>query len=202
MKDHAVFPDEFNSKGNKTKAAQNKRLAQEVGIVVAKDNFERYLDIDNQSFAFRWNTFSSNIVSRATTGMFMAFQYIPKNQEELKRICADAALIEWENNIEQAKELPLKNYTFDEKVYHIESLVTSNVIYKAEREYYKTLPPEKQDSERGNTWKEGFYAHTTKEMFKSLAFEELDLILTKIEANESEKKELIEHITPVINRYF
>jgi hypothetical protein len=136
---HHVYADELNERGNKTRNGKNKRLAQELGIVVAKDMFETYLDVENQGPMFNWHSYSSSVARHASIQVPLYYRHSPKNIEELKVIAHESAAIEWKNLVSSHTDLPKAKYPYKELISAFEREFTSNRINIALKEYKYSL---------------------------------------------------------------
>lgn len=139
MADHHVYPDELNERGNKTRNGKNKRLAQELGIVIAKDMFESYLDVENQGTLFSWNFYGPTAARHASVQLPLCYRHKMKNIQELKAIAHEAALIEWSNLVASHDSLPKAHYTYEELISAFSYHFTSRVINHLLRDYKKSL---------------------------------------------------------------
>jgi len=82
---------------------KNKITAQQVGIAIAKSDFEMFFQKENRGFAFDWHTYYGHI-NRAEKSLFMYFKDNIKNMQELQEIAKEAAKIEWNNLLEENKD--------------------------------------------------------------------------------------------------
>lgn len=84
---------------NKEAGYKNKKIAQDVGISIAKSTFQLMTEPKYQGANFDWNTYKGHI-NRAQVDLFIYYKTKPKNIEELKKIAAISAEIEWNNLLE------------------------------------------------------------------------------------------------------
>ena len=194
MLKHKIFDDEFNASGNRTHSASKKRLAQEVGIKFAKDFFATMLDINNQGFFFEWEKF--DVQNLAASHLFMYFKNTPKNIDELKNICKEAATIEWKNQCESTQCLPLKEYSFDEKINNFNHHFTINFIRKLKHDFYHHELSVKNDD-----WESKFNESYTNDYICKLAISAMTLKV-KTKFNEKEWIDVIELMTNYIEDFF
>lgn len=127
MKSHIVI--------NRGKGYKNKRIAQSIGISVAKTSFNMMIDPEFSSFMASWD--NPILLDRAGDDLFLYFQNNPKNLDELKTIAIDAAKIEFERLKESyAGELPVRTFTDGEIIETVTSITTKNFLMGIQVDFY------------------------------------------------------------------
>lgn len=120
---------------NREKGYKNKRIAQNVGIAVAKTAFNMMIDPNFRSFMVSWD--NPILLDRAGDDLFIYFSSNPKNLDELKVISSDAAHIEFE--ILKASyngELPVSTFTDSEVIDTVTSITTKNFLMGIQVDFY------------------------------------------------------------------
>ena len=157
MKSHMVI--------NREKGYKNKRIAQSVGIAVAKTAFEMMLDVKNQAFMVSWD--KPFMLDRAGSDLFLYFGKPPKNVEELKVIANDAAHIEFENlKAAYDGELPVRKYEDSEIIDTVTSLTTKNFLMSKQMDFYAD---HRKVDDIDNIWKSMFVEHYSVDSLMALA---------------------------------
>ncbi len=139
----------------KSAGYKNKITAQQVGIAIAKGDFEMFLQQKFRGFAFDWKTYDGH-VDRAEVNLFMYFKGTPKNLKELQEIAREAATIEWNNLLEANKDnLPVDTYSDEEIVSKTISIATDSVVKLSQIDFYAELS-EKYKKNVDDIWKEEY----------------------------------------------
>jgi len=157
MKSHLVIKREQGYK--------NKRIAQSVGIAVAKTSFDMMLDIKNQAFMVSWN--KPFMLDRAGSDLFLYFGKTPKNIDELKVIANDAAHIEFENlKTSYEGELPVRKYEDSEIIATVTALTTKNFLMSKQTDFYAV---HRKVDNIDNIWKRMFVEQYSTDILLGLA---------------------------------
>lgn len=180
MKSHVVI--------NREKGYKNKRIAQSVGIAVAKTAFKMMLDIKNQAFMVSWD--KPFMLDRAGSDLFLYFGKPPKNVEELKVIANDAAHIEFENLKDSYDgELPVRKYSDSEIIETISALTTKNFLMSKQMDFYADY---RKIENIDNIWKDMFVEQYSVDTLMVLAKQRAQEIFNeKSVTSENQKAVLI-----------
>ena len=120
----------------KEKGYKNKKIAQSVGIAIAKSTFELMNEPRYQGFNFDWKSYDGHI-SRAESDLFLYYNKKPKNIQELKDIAANSAKIEWNNLLDANKNnLTVISYSKEETIDNILKICTDSFIKLKQVEFY------------------------------------------------------------------
>ncbi len=139
----------------KSKGYKNKIMAQNVGIAIAKGDFDMFFQKENRGFAFDWHTYYGHI-NRAEKNLFMYFKDNIKNMQELQAIAKEAAKIEWNNLLEENKDnLPVDQFSDSEIVSKTISLATDSVVKLSQVNFYAELSNQYQINV-DDIWKEEY----------------------------------------------
>lgn len=143
MPKHVTYQDEFNEAGNKTKGGTNKRLAQEIGITAARHLFEEMKNVEMQGINFKWESGGETLKNAIGSSAFAYFRKTPTNIKELEGILEDSFEIEWQIQLENAKNnnitLPLREVTIQNKVNFAISNATVNPFFDKQGECIKKI---------------------------------------------------------------
>lgn len=192
------FPTEYDEKGKKTKGAENKQIAQEVGIKFAHRFFKMYLeqDITEQPFNFNWKTYGESIRGLAESSLFGTYGTPPKNIKELECLAGEAAALEWLLLVESTQNLPTRIFTTEEKIENIIQLSTRNMLMSLELNYFHSI-----DKKAQKTWKKSYKQIYTKEKKIELALKKMNELVNE-KCNEEEKLKVLNSVTEKIEKYY
>lgn len=127
MKSHIVI--------NRSKGYKNKRIAQNIGIAVAKTAFKMMIDTEFRSFMVSWD--KPILLDRAGEDLFIYFPNSPKNLDELKTISSEAAQIEFDIlKSSYDGDLPVRFFTDSEIIDTVTSLTTNNFLMGIQIDFY------------------------------------------------------------------
>lgn len=193
-----IFPTEYDEKGKKTKGAENKQIAQEVGIKFAHRFFKMYLeqDITEQPFNFNWKTYGESVKKLAESSLFGTYQKQPKNIKELEQLAGEAAALEWLLLVESTHNLPIRVFTTEEKIEQISELATKHLLMFLEINFFHSL-----DKKSQKTWKKSYKQIYTKEKKIELALEKMNELVNE-KCNEEEKSKVLNIVTENIKKYY
>lgn len=176
MKSHIVI--------NRGKGYKNKRIAQNVGIAVAKTAFEMMIDTDFRSFMVSWD--KPVLLDRAGDDVFLYFPNNPKNLDELKTIAAEAAQIEFEHlKASYEGELPVSTFTDSEIIETVTSITTKNFLMGIQVDFYDV---NRKLDNIDNLWKDLFVAQYSVNDLLTLAKQRAhEIFLEKTVSQENQK---------------
>ena len=176
MKSHIVI--------NRGKGYKNKRIAQNVGIAVAKTAFEMMIDTDFRSFMVSWD--KPVLLDRAGDDVFLYFPNNPKNLDELKTIAAEAAQIEFEHlKASYEGELPVSTFTDSEIIETVTSITTKNFLMGIQVDFYDV---NRKLDNIDNLWKDLFVAQYSVNDLLTLAKQRAhEIFLEKTDSQENQK---------------
>lgn len=176
MKSHIVI--------NRGKGYKNKRIAQNVGIAVAKTAFEMMIDTDFRSFMVSWD--KPVLLDRAGDDVFLYFPNNPKNLDELKTIAAEAAQIEFEHlKASYEGELPVSTFTDSEIIETVTSITTKNFLMGIQVDFYDV---NRKLDNIDKLWKDLFVAQYSVNDLLTLAKQRAhEIFLEKTVSQENQK---------------
>lgn len=176
MKSHIVI--------NRGKGYKNKRIAQNVGIAVAKTAFEMMIDTDFRSFMVSWD--KPVLLDRAGDDVFLYFPNNPKNLDELKTIAAEASQIEFEHlKASYEGELPVSTFTDSEIIETVTSITTKNFLMGIQVDFYDV---NRKLDNIDNLWKDLFVAQYSVNDLLTLAKQRAhEIFLEKTVSQENQK---------------
>lgn len=146
MKSHIVI--------NREKGYKNKRIAQNIGMAVAKTSFNMMIDTKFRSFMVSWD--NPVLLDRAGDDLFLYFANSPKNLDELKTIATEAAQIEFEHlKASHEGELPVSTFTDSEIIETVTSITTKNFLMGIQVDFYDV---NRKLDNIDNIWKDLFVA--------------------------------------------
>lgn len=120
---------------NRGKGYKNKRIAQNIGMAVAKTSFKMMIDTEFRSFMVSWD--KPVLLDRAGDDLFLYFPNSPKNLDELKTIASEAAQIEFEHlKASHEGELPVSTFTDSEIIETVTSITTKNFLMGIQVDFY------------------------------------------------------------------
>lgn len=185
MKSHIAIP--------KSKGYKNKRIAQNVGIAVAKTTFKMMLDSGMRGFMFSWE--NPDLLNRAADDLFIYYPRDwrkPKNMEELKLIADQATRIEFENLKESYDgELPVHVYSDLEIIEKITSIVTDKFLSLKSVDFYHE---NSKVVDIDNIWKDLFVEHYTVADLLALSKSRANEIFEKKDVSEANREIVLRNI--------
>lgn len=163
----------------KEKGYKNKKIAQSVGIAIAKSTFELMNEPKYQGFNFDWKSYDGHI-SRAESDLFIYYTTKPKNIQELKDIAAQSAKIEWNNLLEANKNnLTVISYSKEETIDNILKICTDSFIKLKQVEFYAKQSSNKVKNIEKN-WKQLFVEqYSVKKLLEDASLKAESIYLTK-----------------------
>lgn len=163
----------------KEKGYKNKKIAQSVGIAIAKSTFELMNEPKYQGFNFDWKSYDGHI-SRAESDLFIYYTTKPKNIQELKDIAAQSAKIEWNNLLEANKNnLTVISYSKEETIDNILKICTDSFIKLKQVEFYAKQSSNKVKNIEQN-WKQLFVEeYSVKKLLEEASLKAESIYLTK-----------------------
>lgn len=169
---------------NRGKGYKNKRIAQNIGMAVAKTSFKMMIDTEFRSFMVSWD--KPILLDRAGDDLFLYFPKSPKNLDELKTIAAEAAQIEFEHlKASYEGELPVSTFTDSEIIETVTSITTKNFLMGIQVDFYDV---NRKLDNIDKLWKELFVDQYSVNDLLTLAKQRAhEIFLEKIVSQENQK---------------
>lgn len=182
MKSHIVI--------SRAKGYKNKRIAQNIGMAVAKTSFNMMIDTEFRSFMVSWD--KPVLLDRAGDDLFLYFPNSPKNLDELKTIAAEAAQIEFERlKASHEGELPLRNFTDSEIIETVTSITTKNFLMGIQVDFYDV---NRKLDNIDNIWKDLFVAQYSVNDLLTLAKQRSHEIFLEKNISQDNQKAILNNI--------
>ena len=182
MKSHIVI--------SRAKGYKNKRIAQNIGMAVAKTSFNMMIDTEFRSFMVSWD--KPVLLDRAGDDLFLYFPNIPKNLDELKTIAAEAAQIEFERlKASHEGELPVRTFTDSEIIETVTSITTKNLLMGIQVDFYDV---NRKLDNIDNIWKDLFVAQYSVNDLLTLAKQRAHEIFLEKNISQDNQKAILNNI--------
>lgn len=182
MKSHIVI--------SRAKGYKNKRIAQNIGMAVAKTSFNMMIDTEFRSFMVSWD--KPVLLDRAGDDLFLYFPNIPKNLDELKTIAAEAAQIEFERlKASHDGELPVRTFTDSEIIETVTSITTKNFLMSIQVDFYDV---NRKLDNIDNIWKDLFVAQYSVNDLLTLAKQRAHEIFLEKNISQDNQKAILNNI--------
>lgn len=175
---------------NREKGYKNKRIAQNVGIAVAKTAFKMMLDTEYRSFMVSWD--NPILIDRVGSDLFIYFSNTPKNLDELKAIASESARIEFEHlKLSYDGVLPVRIFDDNEIIDTVSKLTTSNFLMGLQVDFYD----EKRKLKNIDAvWKDLFVARYSVKDLLSLAKQRAQEIFVEKSVSEKNQNAILNNI--------
>lgn len=169
---------------NRGKGYKNKRIAQNIGMAVAKTSFKMMIDTEFRSFMVSWD--KPVLLDRAGDDLFLYFPNSPKNLDELKTIASEAAQIEFEHlKASHEGELPVNTFTDSEIIETVTSITTKNFLMGIQVDFYDV---NRKLDNIDKLWKDLFVAQYSVNDLLTLAKQRAhEIFLEKTVSQENQK---------------
>lgn len=169
---------------NRGKGYKNKRIAQNIGMAVAKTSFKMMIDTEFRSFMVSWD--KPVLLDRAGDDLFLYFPNSPKNLDELKTIASEAAQIEFEHlKASHEGELPVSTFTDSEIIETVTSITTKNFLMGIQVDFYDV---NRKLDNIDKLWKDLFVAQYSVNDLLTLAKQRAhEIFLEKTVSQENQK---------------
>lgn len=175
---------------NRGKGYKNKRIAQNIGMAVAKTSFKMMIDTEFRSFMVSWD--KPVLLDRAGDDLFLYFTKSPKNLDELKTIAAEAAQIEFEHlKAAHNGELPVSIFTDSEIIDTVTSITTKNFLMGLQVDFYDV---NRKLDNIDNLWKDLFVAQYSVNDLLTLAKQRAHEIFLEKTVSQDNQKAILNNI--------
>lgn len=175
---------------NRGKGYKNKRIAQNIGMAVAKTSFNMMIDTEFRSFMVSWD--KPVLLDRAGDDLFLYFPKSPKNLDELKTIAAEAAQIEFERlKASHDGELPVSTFTDSEIIETVTSITTKNFLMGIQVDFYDV---NRKLDNIDNLWKDLFVAQYSVNDLLVLAKQRANEIFLEKNVSQENQKAVLTNI--------
>lgn len=175
---------------NRGKGYKNKRIAQNIGMAVAKTSFKMMIDTEFRSFMVSWD--KPVLLDRAGDDLFLYFTKSPKNLDELKTIAAEAAQIEFEHlKAAHNGELPVSTFTDSEIIDTVTSITTKNFLMGLQVDFYDV---NRKLDNIDNLWKDLFVAQYSVNDLLTLAKQRAHEIFLEKTVSQDNQKAILNNI--------